>query len=45
MILIVTHAIDEIEKYHHIVYLKNEALRFTGNLEELFSSQIYLLIL
>jgi len=38
-ILIVTHAIDEIEKYHHLVYLKNGVLRFTGNLKELFSSQ------
>jgi len=38
-ILIVIHAIDEIEKYHHLVYLKNGVLRFTGNLEELFSSQ------
>ncbi|PIJ41679.1 ABC transporter ATP-binding protein [Tatumella sp. OPLPL6] len=38
-ILIVTHAIDEIEKCHHLVYLKNGELRFTGNLEELFSSQ------
>ncbi|MCL9669565.1 ABC transporter ATP-binding protein [Rosenbergiella epipactidis] len=38
-ILIVTHAIDEIEKCHHLVYLKNGVLQFTGNLEELFSSQ------
>lgn len=38
-ILIVTHAIDEIEKCDSIVYLKSGALLFSGGLDELFSSQ------
>ncbi|SER26811.1 ABC-2 type transport system ATP-binding protein [Rosenbergiella nectarea] len=38
-VLIVTHAIDEIEKCNNLVYLKNGVLHFTGTLDELFTSQ------
>ncbi|WKX26674.1 ABC transporter ATP-binding protein [Tatumella ptyseos] len=38
-IIIITHAIDEIEKCNNLVYLKNGVLKFAGNLDELFDSQ------